>query len=312
MREVDIGVLPKNVLPINTFLIYGDTKTGKTTFAGTAPRPLFLSDGSEHGYESLREENWNDNETPLFEDGVRPIVWVLEKESDFHEAVERARPLVQAKVILSVWCDSITFFSDLIFNSILMAQTKRDTRAAYGELGVRLRNIRIKLGSLGVTVGWLAHATHPNEDNPSGGPMIPGQQATKFAGGTDFVWYSRLNQATPSQAASFDIHTKKFGPYVAGHRLGQRGEVLPSPFRGNYAGFLETIGYDVDAIRAALPPIDKARADGAKFSAAAKAAAAQAATPPAAQAQQPAAAKGPVIVKATGNNGKPVTSTAKH
>jgi hypothetical protein len=308
MRDIDMGSLPKTVLPVNTFLIYGDSKTGKTTFAGTAPRPLFLSDGSEHGYESLREENWDNDETPLFEANVRPIVWVLEKEEDFAKAVERARPLVEAKQVLSIWADSITFFADLIFNSILMAQTgKRDTRAAYGELGVRLRNVRIKLASLGVTVGWLAHAVHPSEDNPSGGPMIPGQQATKFAGGTDYVWYSRLNQPAPSQPGTFDIHTKKFGPYIAGHRLGIRGAQLPSPFRGNYGGFLDSIGYDVAAIRAALPPIDKARARAVELTAiAAKAAAAV--PPVASQAAKPAVVVKPTVIT---NNGKTVAPTAK-
>lgn len=308
MRDIDMGSLPTNVLPTNTFLIYGDSKTGKTTFAGTAPRPLFLSDGSEHGYESLRDENWDNNETPRFEEDVRPIVWTLDQESDFAAAVERARPLVEAGVVKSIWADSITFFADLIFNSILMGQTgKRDTRAAYGELGVRLRNIRIKLASLGVTVGWLAHAKHPSEDDPAGGPMIPGQQATKFAGGTDYVWYSRLNQPAPMQPGTFDIHTKKFGPYIAGHRLGIRGAQLLSPFRGNYAGFLESIGYDIPAIRAGLPPIDKARARAKELAVLA----AKAAAPPIAAGTP--AAKPPVVIKPTTvvNNGKTVAPTAK-
>lgn len=320
MREVDMSAQPKNVLPVNSWMLYGDTKSGKTTFAGTAPRPLFLSDATEHGFESLREENWNNEETPLFEDGVRPIVWALEKESDFAEAVEKARPLVEAKLVLSIWCDSITYFSDLIFNAIINGQgNKPDTRAAYGALGSKLRNIRIKLASLGVTVGWLAHAKHPSEDNPAGEPMIPGQQATKFTGGMDFVCYTRSQQPNPNSAPTFDVYTKRFGPYVAGHRIGPRGDMLPSPFRGNYAGFLDTIGYDVAAIRASLPSIDVAQRRAEELKAKYKAAAA---VPPAAAAATqpaiktttvaPAAAKPAAVVKPAGtNNGKPVAQTAK-
>jgi hypothetical protein len=306
MREISLDEQPKTVLPVNTFLTYGETKTGKTTFAGTSPRPLFFSDGSEHGYESLRGENWNNDETPLFEKNVAPIVWVLETEKDFHDAIEKARPLVSAGVVKTIWIDSITFFADLIFNSILMGQTsKRDNRQAYGELGVRMRNIRIKLSSLQTSIGWLAHVKHPDEEHPAGGPLIPGQQATKVMGSVDFLFYTRLDQSQPSQPPTYMMHTAKYGAYPAGHRLGVRGQHLPNPFVGNYAGLLDTIGYDVPAIRASLVPIDKARADAKKM---AQAKAAEPVAPPVAASTQPAA-KPPVAVKTTttGNNGKTAT-----
>lgn len=291
MREISMGERSMATLPINSYLGYGPPKSGKTTFFGTAPRPLFLSDSSEHGYESLREENWNNDETPLFEPNVRPIVWTIDKETDIPEAVKKARPLVEAGLICSVWVDSITYLSDLIFNTILMAQTKRDNRQAYGELGVRLRNVRLQVASLNIIHGWLAHAKDPSEDDPNGSPMIPGQQATKFAGGVDFVWYFRQNAAS-----AFDVYMKRFGPYVAGNRLGGRAAKLESPFRGNFAGFLDMLGYDVPAIRKTLVPIEKARADAKILAAKAAAKDEKDSKPPVVA----AAATGPVIVKKTG------------
>jgi len=267
MREIDMKARAVNVLPINSFLIHGDTKTGKSTFAATAPRPLFLADGSEHGYESLYEENWNDETTPLFEPGVWPIVWAIDKESDFYEAIERARSLVEAKVVCSVWIDSISFLSDLLFNNVLMAQAKRDQRAAYGELGTRLRNVRIKVSSLNITNGYLALSKHPGEDDPVGRPMIPGQQADKFAAGCDFVWYSNIEQPNSNKPALFNLHTKRYLNHIAGSRLGARADMLSEPFRGTFSDYLSAIGCDVNAIRRSLPPIAAARANAQKIAA---------------------------------------------
>ena len=312
MREIDTGSSSKVVLPNNTFLIYGAAKSGKTTFAGTAPRPLFLSDGSEHGYESLREENWNNDETPLFEPGIRPIVWTIDKETDFSEAIEKARPLVEAGVIQSVWIDSLTFFADLVFNSILTSQAKPDTRKAYGDLNVRLRNYRLKVASLQVTHGWIAHAKEAEhlEDGRTipGGPMIPGQQAVKFVGAVDFVWYTRVEQPTPNSALRFDVHTRRWGYYIAANRLGPRGANLPEPFVGNYGGFLDCLGYDVEKIRASLPPIEKARAK-AKELIATRAKAASAAAPKP-EAPKPAVTTvKPTVVGNSTTNGKTVATS---
>lgn len=300
MREIDMGSFAPSVLPANSFLIHGAAKSGKTSWAGTAPRPLFLADATEHGYESLREENWNDDLTPLFEPDVRPIVWALDKESDIAEAVEKAKPLVEAKLVLSVWVDSITYFSDLVFNSILMSQAKPDTRKAYGDLGVRLRNIRIKVASLGITHGWLALTKPPSEDDPTATPMIPGQQAEKFAGGVDLVWHTRVDQPQPSKPPVFNVYTKKHLNVLAGGRLGARADQLPSPFRGTFADYLIAIGYDVDAIRASLPPIEKAREHAKRLSV--EHAAKAKATPPIAAASAPSStsSKPALVIKKVG------------
>jgi hypothetical protein len=302
MREIDLE--SKLAMPKNTFLLYGDLRTGKTTFAGSFPRPLFLSDVTENGYESLREENWNDEVTPLFEPGVRPVVWGIEKESDLADCVAKARPLVESKRILSITVDSLSFYTDLIFNFILMRQTKADTRAAYGELGTHLRNARILVHSLGVPVVWTALAKHPEEGDPVGRPMIPGQQADKFAAGVDFVFYTRIDQPVPTKPPAFHIRTRRYLGYVAGNRLGARAQLLPDPFQGTYATLLTCLGYDVDAIRASLPPI----AGLPSVSDAAKAPAPTVKPPIATVATKPPAATKPATIKVTApNNGKPAS-----
>lgn len=255
MREIDLKASLLTEMPIFTFMTYGDTRSGKTTFSGTFPRPLVLADITEKGYEALRDENWNNEVTPRFEEGIAPIVWGIEKESDLAEAIPKIEPMVKAGLVKTIVVSSISFYSDLVFNSILMRQEKTDTRKAYGDLGTHLRNVRIKIHGLGVNVVWEALTKHPETDDPIGRPMIPGQQADKFAAGVDFIFYTKLDQPQPTKPATFDIYTRRHNNYIAGNRLGSRASLLPNPLRGTYATMLSSLGYDVDAIRKALPPI---------------------------------------------------------
>lgn len=260
MREIDLKTISTAETPSNTFLVYGDTGTAKTTFAGTFPRPLFLSDVSEKGYEALMEENWNQEVTPLFEDNVRPLVWGIELQADMAEAVKRAEPLVKSGRVKTIVVDSLSFYADLYMNIILMKQEKRDTRAAYGELGIHLRNLRISMHGLGCNVVWLCLAKHPEREDGKllepGAPLIPGQQADKFSAGVHYVFHTRIEQPQPTQPPRFHIRTKRYMDYIARNRLGVRATLLPDPFIGSYSDLAKHLGYDVEAIRRALPPIN--------------------------------------------------------
>ena len=295
MREIDLSAKP-DLLPINTFLTYGDTRTGKTTLAGSFPRPLFLSDVTEKGYEALRDENWNDEVTPRFEPDVKPIVWGIERESDLARAVEHAKPLVAAKRVLTIVVDSISFYTDMVLNAILARMDKPDMRRAYGELGAHLRNARIKVHGLGVNVVWLALAKHPETDDPVGRPLIPGQQADKFAAGVDYIWHTRTAQAGPNKPIEFEVHTRRYLNYVAGSRLGVRAAQLPEPFRGTYVDFLSVLDYDIDAIRASLPPMSKL----AHLSTRPPLDTASASNAPAPSAPKPAMTGKPIVIKRVG------------
>lgn len=263
MREIDLSVPAAELPPPQTFLGYGDTKSGKTTFFGTFPRPLFLSDISEGGFEALREENWNEDVTPLFEPGVTPIVWGIHKQSDMADCMEKAKPLIAAGRIRSIIIDSATFYADLYLNMILMSQEKPDNRQAYGKLGVHLRNIRISMHDLGVNVGWLALAKHPETDDNNklkfkGRPAIPGEQSDKFMAGVNFTFFFESSRPQPTQPPRFAVHTREYSNYIAGNRLGKRASMLPEPMVGaTYSTFMRALGYDVDKIRAALPDLSK-------------------------------------------------------
>lgn len=253
MREINLDQ-SMNVMPRNTFLVYGDSRSGKTTWAATFPRPVFFSDVTEAGWDSIA--NMSDDQ--LFEPGVKPLVWGIEQMTDMVTAREKAAPLIASGRIQTIVVDSLSFYCDLFMNFLLMNQVKKDTRAAYGDLGNHLRDLRAKTHMLPVNVVWLCLARHPDEVEPIGRPMIPGQQADKFMAGVHYIFHSRVDQQKKGQELLppvYEMRTKKYAGYIAGNRLGGRAALLPDPLIGDYRTLVEALGYDIDALRASMPKI---------------------------------------------------------
>lgn len=259
MREINLDP-PPDAAPTNTFLIYGDSRSGKTTFAGSFPRPLFLADATEGGWDSLM----NPPEDGLFEPSVKPLVWAIETMTDMAEAMAKAAPLIAQGRVKTIVIDSLTFYTDLYLASLLRLQGKPDMRQIYGTLGNHLRDLRVQMHGLGCNIVWLALTKHPSEDDPMGGPMIPGQQAAKFMAGVHYVFHARTHQEKRGQELlpmQFQVRTRKFMNYIAGNRLGALAASLPDPLVGTYATLLDALGYDIDAVRGKpVPPVAPVRA----------------------------------------------------
>lgn len=255
MREIDAGADDLGLLPKHTFLTYGSTRSGKTTWSAGFPRPLFLSDVTEAGWESIK----NMPDEAFFEPGVRPKVWGIEQMNDMATAVAKAEPLIASGEIQTVVVDSLSFYVDLYLNYVIMAQARKDARAAYGDLGNHLRDLRVKIHRLPVNVIWLCLEKTPDTDNPIGGPMIPGQQADKFMAGVNFIFHSTVtaekDPETKQTLMQFAMRTRKHGPYIAGGRLGANEHLLPDPLIGTYSDMLSDLGYDIEAAKQSLPPL---------------------------------------------------------
>jgi len=214
MKVIDVSK-PGKIKRI-TALSYGMSRAGKTRFAGSWPRPLFLSDATESGWTTLSNMDRN----VLFEPERSPVVWSIEKAADMMQAVHEAEPLIKRGEIHTVVVDSLTFYADLFFNTLDAAGGNRaDGRQLYQKLGQHLKNLREQVHLLGSNVVWLALEKPPGEDTPVGGPMLSGQNAAKFAAGCDYVFYHRSFQAPGANTAlQFEIRTRKYQNYQAGGR----------------------------------------------------------------------------------------------
>lgn len=221
MRVIDVSK-PEKLQRI-TALSYGASRSGKTRFAGSWPRPLFLSDATESGWTTLGNMDRN----ILFEPGRAPIVWAIEKSSDMMQAVKDSEPMIKRGEVRTIVVDSLTFYSDLYFNTLdSMAGGRADGRQLYQKLGQHLKSVREFIHLLGTNVVWLALAKDPGEDQPVGGPMLSGQQAAKFAAGCDYLLYHRSFQTSPTAALQWEIRTRKYQNYAAG---GRDEGLLPDP-----------------------------------------------------------------------------------
>lgn len=225
MRIIDVSK-PEKLKRI-TALSYGHSRSGKTRFAGSWPRPLFLSDATESGWTTLS----NMSKDALFEANRAPQVWAIEKVTDMFQALKDCEPQVKRGDIQTVVVDSLTFYQDLFLNFMERASSNRiDQRQLFGKLAAHLKELREQVHLLNTNVVWLALAKDPGEDQPVGGPMLTGQNAAKFAAGCDYLLYHRSVQPT-NAPLQWEVRTRKFGAYAAG---GRDEGLLPDPL-GYYA-----------------------------------------------------------------------------
>jgi hypothetical protein len=218
MREINLDDVSGRI----TAMSYGNLRTGKTRFAATWPRPVFLSDATESGWKTIQtmgSDSW-------YEPTVRPKVYAIERIVDVINVLNNhVIPGIRNGTFKTIVFDSITFYGDLAYAGILKAQgAKTDTRAAYGDLSNHLRDLRVNVHGLDVNALWLALDRAPEKDSPVGQPLIPGQQSTKFPAGCDFIFYHRAYQE--GKNLKFEMRTKKYGAYIAG---GRDSGLLPDP-----------------------------------------------------------------------------------
>lgn len=297
--------------PRNTFTVYGPTGSGKTTFSATFPRPVFLSETSESGYESLRGLSSD----YLFEAGVAPIVIGIEKMNDMAIAREVLAPFIQSGMVQTIVKDSLTYYADLYLSYLFeMFTGTGDNLKVYGALGRHLRDLRVKWHQMGCNVVSLCLAQDPNEDAPNGTPSIPGKESTKYGASCDYLLYMRHERIKSGQQLNdyYELHSKPAGKYIARARRAIGMPELPSPlYNMTYSTFIEQLGYSPDATRAALPAYDpdteKKIAQAIHNKMAALASAATTAAPPITQA---AAAAKPAVKPHVPNAAKPHTPTA--
>lgn len=273
MREISLDDSPED-LPIWTVLNYGDTRSGKTTFAATWPRTLVIADAVERGYESVKTAD----RSLWFEPDWKPTIWAIE---NLPELLDLAQPggridqLIAKGDVRTIVVDAASYLVEMMLNAIIQAQSKDDNRAAYGALGKQLRNVRTTIQSKPVSVIWNCIVKHPTDDDRRGRPLIPGAQGEAWPGAVDFVFYSKVERRNElvdvevednagktkivkqrQVTESYYMHTRQNGAYIAGHRLGAFADSLPDPFVGTYSDLVTTLGYDVDKLREAVqkPP----------------------------------------------------------
>lgn len=239
MQVIDLNqAAPKRL----TCLIYGATRSGKTEFAGTWPRPLFLSDAVEGGYETLRYMS----PEKLWEPTHKPQVWSIESVADLLQSVGKIREQLQKSpgTIKTVVVDSLTFLSDLLEDTMLVnmaSQLDKNRWALFSELKNKLRHLMIEIHKLPVNVVWICLAKEP-EDGKPGGLLLTGQTGNKAPAACNLLFYQHVSQPNPKVPAIYETRTRRYGAFPAGGRM---GDMLPDPLpESTYRSIFEALGLD--------------------------------------------------------------------
>lgn len=252
MRKIDLN--RKDSYRRLTCMCYGPSRAGKTRFGGSFPRPLFLSDASEGGWETLIHMD----PEALYEPDRKPEVFALEQASDMIQALSEVRNRIASKPgeILTVVVDSLTFYADTYFAALEKAAYDRagssgrrpDSRQLYMDLGQHLRWLALQVHQLPVNVVWICLEKPPSEDNPNGSILIPGSNADKFPARCDYLMYHRAYQVSPAAGITYEIRTRRYGAFNAGGRDEGR---LPDPLpECSYRALAEAVGIGA-------PPLSK-------------------------------------------------------
>jgi hypothetical protein len=192
-------VVPVSKLaPIITALLYGRGGTGKTTIAGTFPKPLLLLDISEKGTDSisdqegidvLRVQNWDD---------IEQIYWELDSKGNKYKTV--AIDAVHAMQAMAI---SYAKFERTKKPEMESGQTtKHDFMRASGMMQTWLTSFR-DLEDKGIHVVFIAHdrltAGEESDDDegmlaPEVGPRLMPSVASLLVGAVKVVGHTFIRE----------------------------------------------------------------------------------------------------------------------
>lgn len=219
-----------------TLVLYGSYKTGKTQFAATFPRPLFLSDKGESGWETIRYMS-----PELFYEPERktqsnmPVeVFPIAKAEEMNAFLPMVREAITKDPTKygTIVIDSFTFYSDTYQAALEWKYrqemgAKYDPRKMFQDLGSHLRNIMIAVHDMtepfGINVVWICLEKPPGDDSP-GGLLLAGQAANKTPARCDGVLYHKFYSA--GKDLVYEVHSRPYGTFMAG---GRGFQALPSP-----------------------------------------------------------------------------------
>lgn len=232
-----------------TAILVGDSRAGKTHFAATWPRPLFLMDNSEHGWTTIQymdPEQW-------YEPGRTPNVIAIEEPADLLQCLVALReqaagskpslkdwPLPVGKdEVGTVVIDSLTFYADAYFSQLeaVAASGKTvDKRQLYGDLHSHLRYLMIQMHKLPYNILWTA-LPKEGDNGVLGGALVAGQTATKAPARCD-LWLL-CNKIEKQKEVFYEVRTESYRGLKAGHRFGQ---LLKPVMAAHYDAFQEALG----------------------------------------------------------------------
>lgn len=226
-KVIDLDETAANV----SVLSYGATKTGKTRFMASLPKPLLITQSSTRGSETVRalkqicaEEAFYDAKTP-------PVIWEVDNSMETLAAIAEVEAMLKKDptVFRSVVIDDLSYYADSWMTQWVMDQGAKsfDMRKAYGDLHWHMSYLVDRCHAMPVHMGWTASERGPEEAGVKGGILVGSKRTGEMMPGKiNYVFYHEASGTGESQ--KYNIHTRPYGVYAAGGRdAGQLPAILP-------------------------------------------------------------------------------------
>jgi len=217
------------VLNYAHWFFYGRSRAGKTTAAGTFPRPLFLVPKQEGSHATLLGRA--DVDFILLE-GTMTMAEAL---NDLDNRLLRANAfwkrgdeesLVRGDEIFpwgTVVVESITHYCDLIQEELTDGDKTMMSQWKWGKISTHLRHVQTRLRNLPVHAIFtsLDEEIYERDDDgknilKSGRPMFPGKMTFKLPSACDCIVYFERKSGKPNDI--FTAHLQPHGVFLAGCR----------------------------------------------------------------------------------------------
>jgi hypothetical protein len=235
MREVNLD----QELDRLTVIAAGASRSGKTEFLATFPRPWIIADASEGGWQTIRHMDRN----KLYEDDFTPRVLAVESASDMVAAIMKVEAIYNdpktRHLVGTVGVDSLTFYGDTYVGELEPNPAYKDPRRLYGAVATHLRSLMLRVHKIPTNIVWTALDKEPGEDGGMGGILIAGQTATKAPARCDLWLYMTATPQGPGRPLLYEAHTQNYARFKAGHRFGNR---LPEPMTPTYRALEQHLG----------------------------------------------------------------------
>lgn len=211
VHVVEAATMPAK--PLHCF-VYGPLGSGKTTFASTFPKPVFLSAGNEGGDTTLRF--------------CKGHVIQINSSQDLKDAVALVQQQYKHYGWRTLVIDSVTYLSDLYISELTKSGDKAMQQRDWGMLDLFLQKwLQPVLRKLPLHVVWIAgEDTDRGSDGGVMGyrPMLYGKTAVKLPGTCDLLVRANTEQHrdpnTGLLQTHYILHTVPVGGAPARGRFG--------------------------------------------------------------------------------------------
>lgn len=223
-------------------VVGGKASSGKTHFAATWPKPLFISDATEGGaatLEAMDPEMWWDSKCP-------PEVWEIENMLEMPKITTQLLERKGSFPWQTVITDSLSIYAQRVLRELRGSDSKMDNRQRYGELSDGLSSVVSRMHSVPAHIVWLCHVDDEMQ------LTVPGKASASLWAYMSYKWMTYVSTSTRADTPpEYQLHIR---PFMRADWLGGRSYIAaPSPMIPSFKPLAELLGLPERPVSLACP-----------------------------------------------------------